>query len=332
MTCRHCHDSGYIAVEPGERLSYPCPDCDKRRQDEESENQNETDREENDHMSNEANSTPPVPDAARTILAGWVSDPRNDGSYVLHLNHPQTLDLWQEIDDALAQKDREIAELRAYADKLADGLPEGMLPKDVEVLREANHGLANERDTLRADLAEAKQEIAELRADADLHKTRLAAVIWLMGDDVLVGQVRTWADDYKRERDTLRAEVERMERWATQKLEERDRADERAATLRAQLAAAKQREEVCLKNWSADMAKLEAQLAAAQANLARKAEVIRIREAQLAAAQEDTARLDLLLHNYAYADGSSAYPRLRWGLSAHGRAAIDAARKEGGAK
>jgi predicted nucleic acid-binding Zn-ribbon protein len=31
-----------------------------------------------------------------------------------------------------------------YADKLAQGLPEGMLPKDVEVLREANLGLASE--------------------------------------------------------------------------------------------------------------------------------------------------------------------------------------------
>jgi len=35
-------------------------------------------------------------------------------------------------------------EAREYADRLAEGLPEGLLPKDVEVLREANLGLATE--------------------------------------------------------------------------------------------------------------------------------------------------------------------------------------------
>jgi hypothetical protein len=35
-------------------------------------------------------------------------------------------------------------EAREYADKLAQGLPDGMLPKDIEVLREANLGLATE--------------------------------------------------------------------------------------------------------------------------------------------------------------------------------------------
>jgi hypothetical protein len=35
-------------------------------------------------------------------------------------------------------------EAREYADKLAEGLPDGMLPKDVEVLREANLNLATE--------------------------------------------------------------------------------------------------------------------------------------------------------------------------------------------
>ena len=35
-------------------------------------------------------------------------------------------------------------EMTEYADKLAAGFPEGMLPKDVEVLREANFGLAQE--------------------------------------------------------------------------------------------------------------------------------------------------------------------------------------------
>jgi hypothetical protein len=41
--------------------------------------------------------------------------------------------------------ERELCEVRAYADKLADGLPEGMLPKDIEVMRDANAVLAQER-------------------------------------------------------------------------------------------------------------------------------------------------------------------------------------------
>ena len=48
-------------------------------------------------------------------------------------------------------------ELQAYADKLADGLPEGMLPKDVENLRNANAGLAE-------DLRKAKLERGEALA------------------------------------------------------------------------------------------------------------------------------------------------------------------------
>jgi len=40
--------------------------------------------------------------------------------------------------------ERERDEAREYADRLAEGLPDGMLPKDVEVLREANLGLATD--------------------------------------------------------------------------------------------------------------------------------------------------------------------------------------------
>jgi hypothetical protein len=71
--------------------------------------------------------------------------------------------------------------------------------------------------------AEKDREIVELRADADLHKTRLAAVIWLMGEDVLVGQVRTWADDYKRERDQLRAQLAEAVRLGSEQAEAADR-------------------------------------------------------------------------------------------------------------
>jgi hypothetical protein len=50
----------------------------------------------------------------------------------------------------LQDLERERDEARAYADKLAEGLPDGMLPKDVEVLREANLGLATELTTVTA--------------------------------------------------------------------------------------------------------------------------------------------------------------------------------------
>ncbi len=65
--------------------------------------------------------------------------------------------------DAAARKIRELelenAALRAYADKLADGLP--CLPKDVENLREANLELAQENAALRHDNNALRAAIAE---------------------------------------------------------------------------------------------------------------------------------------------------------------------------
>jgi len=46
--------------------------------------------------------------------------------------------------DFACKLERERDEAREYADRLAEGLPDGMLPKDVEVLREANLGLATD--------------------------------------------------------------------------------------------------------------------------------------------------------------------------------------------
>jgi DNA repair exonuclease SbcCD ATPase subunit len=57
-------------------------------------------------------------------------------------------DLFKLQEQQLNNVRKERDELLAYADKLAAGLPEGMLPKDVEVLREANLGLSLERDRL----------------------------------------------------------------------------------------------------------------------------------------------------------------------------------------
>lgn len=87
-----------------------------------------------------------------------------------------------------ARLERELNNLQAYADKLADGLPEGMLPKDVENLRNANAGLAEDlrkaklergealaalRQTcatnteIRRELDEAEREIAKLKASSN---------------------------------------------------------------------------------------------------------------------------------------------------------------------
>lgn len=49
--------------------------------------------------------------------------------------------------------------MTAYADKLAAGFPEGMLPKDVEVLREANAKLAEEASEYRGLLIELYNDI-----------------------------------------------------------------------------------------------------------------------------------------------------------------------------
>ena len=58
--------------------------------------------------------------------------------------------------DILDQARKERDEAREYADTLAQGLPDGMLPKDVEVLRTANLGLATE-------LNDAQNEIIGLK-------------------------------------------------------------------------------------------------------------------------------------------------------------------------
>lgn len=50
-----------------------------------------------------------------------------------------------------AQKE-EIERLSTYAGKLADGLPDGMLPKDVENMRNANAYFAAENESLREEL------------------------------------------------------------------------------------------------------------------------------------------------------------------------------------
>ena len=68
----------------------------------------------------------------------------------------------------------ELTKANEYADKLAAGLPDGMLPKDVEVLREANLGLAVEltavteqRDKLAEALENCRVDSIELLDERD---------------------------------------------------------------------------------------------------------------------------------------------------------------------
>jgi uncharacterized coiled-coil DUF342 family protein len=68
----------------------------------------------------------------------------------------------QQLNAVRASRDglqRELSEMTAYADKLAAGFPEGMLPKDVEVLREANAKLAEEVSEYRGLLIELYNDI-----------------------------------------------------------------------------------------------------------------------------------------------------------------------------
>jgi len=52
------------------------------------------------------------------------------------------------LEDALEQK---LADMTAYADKLVDALPGGYLPKDIDVIRQANADFADEVHDLEAE-------------------------------------------------------------------------------------------------------------------------------------------------------------------------------------
>lgn len=56
----------------------------------------------------------------------------------------------------LSEAQEEIERLKNYADKLATGFPEGMLPKDIELLKESNAAMASDIESMgrihRADM------------------------------------------------------------------------------------------------------------------------------------------------------------------------------------
>ena len=60
--------------------------------------------------------------------------------------------------ERIAELEKQLEEVNAYADKLADGLP--CLPKDIEILRQANTNLA-------VQLEEARNQIMEMQSRSD---------------------------------------------------------------------------------------------------------------------------------------------------------------------
>jgi FtsZ-binding cell division protein ZapB len=85
--------------------------------------------------------------------------------------------IWEHAAQVQQQRDRlerELAEANEYADKLAAGYPDGMLPKDIEVLREANyeftqevHGLRDQRDVIMQRLSETHMRMTEAEKQRD---------------------------------------------------------------------------------------------------------------------------------------------------------------------
>lgn len=71
------------------------------------------------------------------------------GSIAARVNDGQLID-----SPEVAELKTQVAELMAYADKLAAGLPEGMLPKDIELIKDANWKFAEEVAALKAELEE----------------------------------------------------------------------------------------------------------------------------------------------------------------------------------
>jgi hypothetical protein len=69
-------------------------------------------------------------------------------------------------------------EARAYADQLAAGLPNGMLPKDIEVLREANAALAQEVCDLRQQRDEAREALRQAHKDYGCELRDPNGTIW----------------------------------------------------------------------------------------------------------------------------------------------------------
>lgn len=135
------------------------------------------------------------------------------------------VECWEKAERYLLEANAMMAklhELQTYADKLADGLPAGMLPRDVENLREANAGLADdlqkaerERDNLKSE-KEANYQCL-LILERDLYKAReerdkaisVADRLIEYAHECLV-KLESWGQGYQRyeeEMDTIREDI-----------------------------------------------------------------------------------------------------------------------------
>lgn len=88
--------------------------------------------------------------AAKAVGEYWVNK-LNDTEYKLNARISELEALSLEKSIVMHNQEQRIAELEAYADKLAQGLPEGMLPKDVENIRDANRKLLQRISELEAE-------------------------------------------------------------------------------------------------------------------------------------------------------------------------------------
>ena len=98
------------------------------------------------------------------------------------------------LEGRVAQLEEELATSMAYADKLAAGLPDGMLPKDVEVLRKANHGLVEEN----AALSELLSPLVDVEMERDV----------AMSENQ---RLTKYVEDYEAENATLKAKLTAIE-------------------------------------------------------------------------------------------------------------------------
>jgi hypothetical protein len=121
--------------------------------------------------------------------------------------------IWEHAAKIQQQRDRlerELVEANEYADKLAAGYPDGMLPKDIEVLREANyefaqeiHGLREQRDVIMGRLSETHTRMTE----AEKQRDRLAVIC---GELIAAVRINSMHDTFRE------ATREQIEIWLKQ--------------------------------------------------------------------------------------------------------------------
>jgi len=132
--------------------------------------------------------------------------------------------LQTELDVVTEQRD----EALEYADKLAQGLPDGMLPKDVEVLREANCGLAMELTALteQRETGAAESKCLTKGCENHRHQGKFIGDLCAPCNSYIttgnVGPTESFIGDLQRERDEARKLAERYRNLSCDSQEEAD--------------------------------------------------------------------------------------------------------------